>query len=155
MCAPAIGLIGAGVSAVGSIASANAQAQGHQYNATVAKINARSERWEGQAQQEDIYEKGRRAEGTAIANTAKGGIDPGFGSAALAIFGDNYETSSRDANRAYISAESRAVAQENKAKQEEAAAKAAKTSGQISAASSFLGGLGSVARAGGGLMING
>lgn len=155
MCAPAIGLIGAAVSAVGSMASASAQASTHQYNAQVARINARSERWEGASQQEDIWEKSRRTEGTAIANTAKGGVDPGFGSAALAIFGDNFETSTRDANRAYINAESRAVAQENKARQEEAQAKAAKTSGALGAASTFLGGLGGAVKAGGGLMING
>ncbi len=147
MCAPAaIGLIGAAVSAAGSIASANAQAGAANYNAQVEKINARQRRFEGHREQEQIADKYARVQGEGIAAASKGGIDPGYGSAALVIFGDNAKNESLDKNTAYVNAESAAVAHENKAKQHEAEAKAAKQAGMFGAASSFLSGLGGAAK---------
>lgn len=159
MCFPmALGLVGAAVSAAGSIAQANAQASAANYNAAVEKINARQKRWEGAKEQENIASKYRKVEAEGIANAAKGGIDPNFGSAALVIFGEGGENVAKDKNAAYINAESAAVAYENKAKQHEAEAKAAKQAGMFGAASSFLSGLGGAAKSGGGfgmpLMIN-
>lgn len=151
MCAPmALGLIGAAVSAAGSMASASAQSSAANYNAAVEKINARQKRFEGAREQEQISDKYNRVEGEGVATAAKAGLDPGYGSAALVIFGDNAMNKSLDMNTAYINAESQAVAHENKAKQHEAEAKAAKTSGMIGAASSFLSGLGGAAKGGGG-----
>lgn len=156
MCAPAIGLIGAAVSAAGSMASANAQAAQSRYNATVARINARTERQKGGVEQEKLEQKHDRLEGQSIAAAAKGGVDPGFGSAALAIFGENFEERAMDKNNAYINAESAAVANENKARDLEAQASAQKKAGAIGAASTFLGGLGGLAKSGGSaLSING
>lgn len=159
MCIPAIGLIGAAVSAAGSIASASAQSSAANYNAQVERINARQRRFEGAREQEQISDKYMKLEGEGIANAAKSGIDPGYGSAALVIFGDNAMNKSLDMNTAYINAESQAVAHENKAKQYDQEAKAAKTAGMFGAASSFLSGLGGAAKGGGGfgsqLMING
>lgn len=146
MCGPALGLIGAAVSAAGSIASAQSQAATHKYNAQVEKINARQKRFEGHREQENLRRKYDRVEGESIANASKNGIDPGYGSAALVIFGEGGLNKSLDTNAAYISAESEAVAHENRAKQEEAQAKAAKTEGMIGAASSFLSGLGGAAK---------
>lgn len=159
MCLPAIGLIGAAVSAAGAVAQASAQAQAANYNAAVEKINARQKRFEGAREQERVSDKYAKVEGEGIANASKAGIDPNYGSAALVIFGDNAFNKSLDMNTAYINAESEAVAHENKAKQYEAEAKAAKTAGMFGAASSFLSGLGGAAKSGGGfgstLMING
>lgn len=154
MCGPAIGLIGAAVSAVGSIAQGNAQASAAQYNSQVERINARQKRFEGHKEQEQIANKYDRVEGQGIAAASKGGIDPGYGSAALVIFGENAFNESLDKNTAYINAESAAVAHENKAKQYDAEASAAKKSGMIGAASSFLSGLGGVAKSGSSMMIN-
>lgn len=154
----ALGLIGAAVSAAGSMAQASSQAQTSNYNAAVEKINARQKRFEGHREQEQISRKYDRVEGEAIANASKAGVDPGYGSAALTIFGEGGLNESLDRNAAYITAESEAVAHENKARQYEAEAKAAKTAGMFGAASSFLGGLGGAVKGGGGgssLMING
>lgn len=158
MCMMAMGLVGAAVSAAGSMAQASSQAQTANYNAAVEKINARQKRFEGHREQEQIGRKYDRVEGEAIANAAKSGVDPNYGSAALVIFGEGGANESLDRNAAYINAESEAVAHENKAKQYEAEAKSAKTAGMLGAASSFLSGAGSAVRSGGAgssLMING
>ena len=155
----ALGLIGAAVSAAGAMAQAQSQAATHDYNAQVEKINARQKRFEGHREQEQISRKYDRVEGEGIANASKGGVDPGYGSAALTIFGEGALNRSLDRNAAYVSAESEAVAHENKARQEEAQAKAARTAGAFGAASSFLSGLGGAVKGGAGgggssLMIN-
>lgn len=158
MCAPmAIGLIGAAVSAAGSIAQAGAQSSAAQYNSQVERINARQRRFEGMKEQENIYGKYDRVEAEGIAAAGKSGVDANYGSAALVIFGEGGENRAKDANAAYINAESAAVAHENKARQHDAEAKAAKQAGMFGAASSFLSGLGGAAKGGGGssLMING
>lgn len=157
MCAPmAIGLVGAAVSAAGAMAQASSQAQTANYNAAVEKINARQKRWEGHREQERIADKYGKIQGEGIAAASKGGIDPGYGSAALVIFGEGGKNESLDKNASYINAESQATAHENKAKQYEQEAKAAKTAGMFGAASSFLSGLGGAMKSGGGssLMIN-
>lgn len=152
----ALGLVGAAVSAAGAMAQASAQAQSANYNAAVEKINARQKRFEGAREQEQIKAKADRVEGQAITAASKGGVDPGYGSAALVIFGEGGKSASMDKNTAYINAESQAVAHENKAKQYEAEAKSAKTAGMIGAASSFLSGLGGAVKSGGSsFMING
>ena len=157
MCAPmmAIGLLGSAVSAAGAMASANAQANAAEYNATVAKINARSERQKGGAQQEQIDNKYDRIEGQGIASAAKGGVDPGFGSAALTIFGEGLENRERDKGNAYVNAEGAAIANENKAKDYEQQAKAHRQAGMFSAAGSFLSGLGGAVKQSSALSLNG
>jgi hypothetical protein len=110
MCLMAIGLVagiaGSAVSAMGAMQQADAQAKSMEYNATVAKINARTERQKGAAEQEKIGIKYDRAEGTGIANAAKGGVDPTYGSAALTIFGTNWQDRQMDQGTAYVNAES-------------------------------------------------
>lgn len=164
MCLPAIGLVagiaGSAISAIGAKQQADAQANMDAYNAQVAKINARSRRWEGMAEQEDIAEKYDRQQGQQIAAIAKGGIDPTFGSA-LAIFGETEEAKIGDQNNAYLKAESQAIGEENKAKAYEMSAANHKKAGKIAAAGSFLSGIsgavGQIGKMGGGgpLMING
>lgn len=149
MCGPALGLVGAAVSAVGSMAAANAQAANHEYNARVEKINARSRRWEGLQESERISEKYEKLQGQQTAGLAKGGVDPFFGSA-LQIFTGTRFAEGTDQNTNYLNNESQAIAHENKAKQEEYQAKTTRQAGAINAASGFLSGLGKAAGSGGG-----
>lgn len=144
MCAPilgaVVGLAGSAVSAIGAMQQANAQAQMDEYNAKVAKINARSRRYEGMKEQEQIGDKYDRLQGQQTAAIAKGGIDPMFGSA-LAIFGETEQERLQDQNTAYIKAESQATGEENKAKAYELSAQNHRKAGKIAAAGTFLSGL--------------
>lgn len=151
----AIGLLGSAVSAAGAMASANAQANAAEYNATVEKINARTNRQKGGREQENIDNKYDRVEGQGIASAAKGGVDPGFGSAALTIFGEGYENRDRDKATAYVNAEGAATANENKAKDYEAQAKAHRQAGMFSAAGSFLSGISGAVKQSSALSLNG
>ena len=144
------GLVGAAVSAAGSMSQANAQANQDEYDAKVAKINARSERQMSYAKQEDIHAKTRKNVGEGVALASAGGVDPNYGSAALVIFGENAFADSVDSGRQYVAGESAAIAQENKAKAYEASAAAHRQAGKIAAASSFLGGMGGAVKSFGG-----
>jgi len=161
MCLPALGVIGAvaslagsAVSAMGASQQADAQANQMEYNATVAKINARSERQKGYVEQEKIIDKYERQMSTAQAAAGASGVDPYFGSAALVIFGENAENRALDRNNAYVSAEGAAVAHENKARDLEAQAAATRKGGKMAAAGTFLSGIagavGGLGKAGGG-----
>ena len=149
MCGPAIGLLSAGVSAMGSMMAAEGQANQMAYNAQVEKINARSRRQEGYVAQERIGDKYDRVQGQAITAASKGGIDAGYGSAALIIFGENEANRSVDKATTYVNHEGQAIAHENKAKDLEAQAANTRSAGAIGAASSFLGGLGNAVKSGG------
>jgi hypothetical protein len=140
MCGPMIGIAGAAVSAIGTMAQANAQANAAEYNAKVEKINARSRRQEGLQQSERISDKYDDLKGKQNAAYAKAGVDPFFGSA-LAIFTDTSESEGSDQDTNYVNAESRATAHENKAKQYEYEAKTQRQAGMIGAASGMLSGL--------------
>ena len=149
MCLPALGAIGAvaslagsAVSAMGASQQADAQANQLEYNSTVAKINARSERQKGHVEQEKIIDKGRRVESEGIAAAGASNIDPYFGSAALSIFGENAENVAMDRNNAYVNAEGAAIANENKARDLEAQAQATRKGGKTAAFGTFLGGIG-------------
>ena len=73
----------------------------------------------------------------------------------MVIFGEGFEDRRMDSNNAYINAESAAVANENKARDLDAQAKAQKKAGAIGAASTLLGGLAGVAKSSSALSING
>jgi hypothetical protein len=148
MCGPAIGLLGAGVSAIGSMMAAEGQANQAAYNAQVEEINARSKRWEGYTEQERIGAKYDKVQGQGITAASKGGVDAGYGSAALIIFGENEANRSADKSTSYVNHEGQAIAHENKARDYEAQAANQRKAGMIGAASSFLGGLGNVAKSG-------
>lgn len=154
MCAPllgaAVGMIGSVVSGIGAMQQSKAQAEQDEYNAKVAKINARSERQMSYSKQEDIGAKYDKQRGQSIALAAKGGVDPSFGSAALVIFGENAFAESVDKGRQYVAGESAAIGEENKAKALEASAANHRQAGKIAMASSFLSGLGGVAKGIGG-----
>lgn len=163
MCVPllgaVVGLAGAAVSGMGAKQQADAQADRDEYDAKIARINARSQRQMSFSKMEDIGAKHNKQRGQSIALAAKGGVDPGFGSAALVIFGENAFAESVDKGRQYVEGESQAVAETNKAKGLEASAANHRQAGKIAMASSFLSGLGGVAKGmggggGGSLMIN-
>lgn len=157
MCGPAAGLLGGVVSGIGAMAQGNAQAEVAEYNAKVEKINARTQRQQGVVEQERIIGKYEKTQSTGIANASKGGVDSGYGSAALVIFGEGDANKSADTSMAYVNAEGKATAHDNKAKSYEMEAKNHRQAGMISAASSFLSGLGGAMKGGGGgaLMIDG
>ena len=166
MCAPAIGLVAgiasAAVGAIGAQQQANAQAEAEEqqakmdeHNAKVAKINARSNRWEGYQRMERIGAEADQRRGSAIAAASKGGVDPGYGSAALVIFGEGREAEFADKSNMYLQAESGAIGEENKAKSLEfsaaghrAAADNHRKAGKIAAAGSFLSGIGGAMKGG-------
>ena len=162
MCMMAVGAIaglaGSMVSAMGAKQQADAQAQQMEYNATVSKINARQNRMQGMAEQEKLGMKYDKVEGTGIANAAKGGVDPTYGSAALTIFGSNWQERTMDQGTAYVNAESAAVGNENKAKDLEAQAASTRQAGKIAAAGTFLSGIAGTIKgfggSGGALKIN-
>lgn len=141
MCFPAMGLIGAAVSAVGSMAAASAGAAQDKYNAQVARINANTARQTGQADAARITDKYDKLEGQQRVAAAKSGIDPSSGSAALIIAQENARNSWLDTSNAIWNKETEAVGYENKARDLEAQAKAKKQAGMFSAGSSFLSGL--------------
>lgn len=150
MCAPVlgavVGVIGSVVSGIGAAQQANAQAEQDEYNAKVAKINARSERQMSYAKQEDISRKYNKQQGEGIALSSKANVDPTYGSAALVIFGENAFAKSVDMNRQYVEGESAAIGQENKARELEYSAAQNRKAGKIAMASSFLSGLGGAAK---------
>lgn len=156
MCGPAAGLLGGVVSGIGAMAQGNAQAAVSEYNAKVEKINARTQRQQGVVEQERIIGKYEKTQSTGIANAGKSGVDAGYGSAALVIFGEGDANKSADTSMAYINAEGKATAHDNKAKDYEMQAKNQRQAGMISAASSFLSGIGGAMKGGGGgLLIDG
>ena len=148
-----VGLLGSAVSAAGSMASANASASQMDYNATVAKINARTARQQGLAQSETIATKYRKQEAAMVAAAGKAGVDPGSGSLAL-VRGENDRNSWLDQNNAIWNRETEAIGQENKARDLEAQAKNTRKAGPIAAAGSFLSGIAKVTGSGSSLMIN-
>ena len=157
MCVMALGaiggLMGSAVSAMGAQAQANASANQQEYNATVAKINARTARQQGVAQTETIYRKYDKQGGQMTAALAKAGVNPGTGSAAL-VLAENDRNSWLDANNAIWNRETEAIGNENKARDLEAQAKSTRKAGGIAAAGSFLSGLTKVTGAGMSLRIN-
>lgn len=121
-----------------------------EYNAKVAKINARSERFKGYQEAERVAEKADQRRGAAIVAASKGGVDPTYGSAAFVIFGEGRQAEFADKSNVYLSAESAAIGEENKAKAYELSAENHRKAGKIAAASSFLSGLGGALKSFGG-----
>lgn len=147
------GLAGSVVSGMGAMSAANGEAQQMEYNAKVAKINARSDRQQGQAKIEQMQIKQKELIGEQTAAFGKNNVDPFFGSA-MAIFADTSMKNNMDDNNTWLAAESSAVGNENKARDLEAQAANKRKAGKIAMASSILSGIGgagkSLASAGGG-----
>ena len=73
MLAPIVGLIGTAVSAYGTIAGANAQASGLEYQASVARTKARQEEAIGQRQQMETDRKTRLTQSRLQATSSASG----------------------------------------------------------------------------------
>jgi hypothetical protein len=149
MCLPLLGLVGAAISAAGTMASANAQAQQDKYNAKVARINAHTARQQGNYeadQKEDEYQK---VAGEQTAGYAKAGIDPTGGSPDI-VKAQSYANSWMDQHTAIWNRETEAVGFENQAQALEYSAKQTKKAGALGAASSLVGGLAGAAKGFGG-----
>ena len=149
MCGPAAGILSAGIGLMGSAMSAagakqqaDAQANQMEYNAQISRINARTERQKGIAEEEKISAKYDRQEGTQLAAAGKSNIDPYFGSAALLIFGEGGQNKESDMATTAVNAEAAAIGHENKARDLEAQAAATRSAGSTAAAGTFLSGLG-------------
>lgn len=138
------GIIGGVVSGIGAAQQAEAQAQKDEYDAKVARINARTVMQQSIPEAEAKIAEYDRVQGTTIANAAKNGVDPYYGSAAL-IFAENESDKGVDLARIGENAYSRKVAYENDARGLEASAANHRQAGKIAMVSSFLGGLGSAA----------
>ena len=73
----------------------------------------------------------------------------------MVIFGEGSANRAADTSMAYVNAEGKATAHDNKAKDYEMQAQNAREAGMFSAAGSFLNGVAGAAKSGGPLMING
>lgn len=137
MCAP---MIGAAVSAIGSLASGMAQASMSKYNAKVAKLNADAAVREGMAQAGATRDEFATVQGQQRAGLAKAGVDVNSGTAAIL----QTETVRREEHAAATdiwrgrSEQTKYLNQETLLKAE---AKAQKTGAIIGAFSNLIGGI--------------
>lgn len=141
MCVPALAIIGTVISAVGTMASAQAQANEAKYNAQVEEINARTKRQEGQLRADMLEDDYQRQRATGRVAAAKSGVNPATGSASFVINQESYANQAADELATIWNAETTAIGHENKATGFRQQAKAYKQAGMIGAASTFLGGL--------------
>lgn len=148
MCFPLLGLLGAAVSAVGTIASAQAQASEANYNAKVAEVNAATQRQAAQAESNQIGDKYDRLRAEQRVAAAKGGVNAASGSPALVIDQETERNSWLDQQSRIWSGATSATADLNKAEQFKMQAKNAKTAGAFGAGATFLSGLGGAVKSG-------
>ncbi len=140
MCGPAIGIIGAVVSAAGSVMAGMAQQQVANYNAEVAKLNAAASVREGFAQAGATRDQFAEVAGTQRAALAKSGVDVNAGTSAVL----GLETQRREEVAAAVDiwrGRSEGVKYENQAEVYKAEGRAAMMGGVIGAASSLVSGI--------------
>lgn len=148
MCFPLLALLGTAVSAIGTIASAQAQASEANYNAKVAEVNAATQRQVAQAEANQIGEKYDRQRAEQRAAAAKGGLNIAAGSPALVIDQETERNAWLDQQSRIWSGATSATADLNKAEQFKMQAKNAKTAGAFGAGATFLSGLNGAVRSG-------
>lgn len=136
-----IGLIGAAVSAVGSIAAGQAAKQEADYNAQVAEINARTARQQGIHEADQIEDKYQKLRGQQRVAAAKSGLDPAVGSPALVINQETARNENLDMMTQIWNRETEAVGDENRATAFRIKGKNAQQAAAFGAAGSFLSGL--------------
>lgn len=154
MCVPMLGavfgMLGSVVSAAGAMAQANAQADQAAYNAQVAAINARTARQQGLAESDRVSQKYQRDLARMRAGYAKAGVNPATGSASLVINQEGGSNQWLDEMNTIWNRQTEAIGYDNKKKDLEMQAAAARSAGGIGAASSILSGIGGFVKAGGG-----
>lgn len=138
MCMMAAGLIGGVISAVGSIAAANAQKQMADYQAKVAELNAQAAVREGNAQAGATRDQFAEVAGAQRASLAKSGVDINSGTAAVL----GLETARREETAAAVDIWRGRTEQTKWMNQRDASkaeGKAAMQAGYIGAATSLVG----------------
>lgn len=158
MCAPMLGAVagiaGSVVQGIGAKQQADAQAEQAEYNAKVEKINARTRVQEGYVKQDEIGRKYDAIRGQQIAAAAASGVDPNQGSAAIIANEETTRNEWMDQMNTIWGAETEQVGRLNKAKDLEHQAANYRKAGEISFASSLIGGIGSAAGGLKGLQLN-
>lgn len=137
-------LLGTGLSAVGTLASANATAQAATYKAENDRMLAEDALKRGHEEEDAQRRKTAALMGRQRAVMAAGNVDLGSGSP-LAILGDTAALGELDAQTIKGNAKREATFYENSAKASDMEAKSAKTAGMFGAFSTILGGAGTLA----------
>lgn len=153
MCIPLLGavfgMMGSVMSAAGSAQAANAQAEQAEYNAQVERINARSRMQESITEGDRVSSKHDVEQGKRIASFAKAGVNPHSGSA-LRIWEEGADAQYMDVATTEHNKISAATGHENKARDYDAQAKAQRQAASTSFLTGIVGGLGGLAKGGGG-----
>lgn len=134
-----LGLIGAAVSAIGTIASSQAQAAQAEYNAKVADINAQTARQAAAANAEKKTAEYDTLRGRQRGTLGAAGVRLA-GSPDLVINQDTYSDQYLDTANIIWQGETQATGYENKATDLRQQAKGYKTGGAIGAVGSLVGG---------------
>lgn len=137
--AMAIGIVGGLVSAVGSIAQANAQAAAANYNAKVAERNRRAVLAQTDNEIVDQNIKNRRMLGTIRAAYGANGFE--MGGSPMDVIADTTLEQSLDVAKIRYQGAMKAEGYSEQATLFRMEAKAAKTAGMFGAASGFLSGI--------------
>lgn len=135
--AMALGILGGVVSAVGSLASASAQANAAKFNAQVAKQNRVAVLEQTFTEVEDQRAKNRKMLGAMRAAYGANGLE--MNGSPLDVVSDTTTEMEYDVAKTKYIGKMKAVGYANQAKLYEAEAKSAKTAGFIGAASGLLG----------------
>lgn len=144
-----LGIVGSAVSAVGSIAAGNAQAQAYKMQATSSLIEGNQRALEYRRQGNQVLQKILETQASVAARGAAGGIDPYSGSAgalseyALAKGTDEFIYAQDNAQMAILGGQANAAGYRS-------AASSARSMGLINAAGSLIGGIAKANSIGGG-----
>lgn len=133
-----LGILGGVVSAMGSLASANAQAAAAKYNAQVAEQNKKSVLAQTSAEVEDQRAKNRKILGAMRAAYGANGLE--MSGSPLDVTSDTTVDMEYDVAKQKYIGEMKAKGLQDQANLFRMEAKAAKTAGFIGAASGLLGG---------------
>lgn len=135
--AMALGILGGVVSAVGSLASASAQANAAKFNAAVARDNRLAVLDQTSAEVEDKRKKNRQLLGAMRAAYGANGLE--MSGSPLDVVSDTTAEMEYDVAKMRYVGKMKAVGYANQAKLFDMEAKSAKTAGFIGAASGLLG----------------
>lgn len=137
-------LLGTAVSGVGAMAQANAQANAAEYQAKNERMLAEDALKRGHEEEDAQRRKSAALMGRQRAVMAAGNVDLGSGSP-LAILGDTAALGEMDAQTIKGNAQRESTFHVNSAKASDMEASSARSAGAISAFSTVLGGVGSLA----------
>jgi hypothetical protein len=143
-----LGLLSSAVSAIGSISSANAQADAMRLQATNQIIQGNAQSMEYQRQGLSVMRRVQETEATIRARGAAGGIDPFSGSAG--VLGDlSFSRGADEYNWARDNAASAVMAGQSNAAAYRSSASSMETAGLFNAGTSLVGGIAKFGSVGG------